>query len=112
MTYSPIPYENGCEKELQKISENTLQMLRVEHGLDIKNATAAYTVTTAFLTQIAEYLHNHNNKKIEIGSLISFSTMNRESDSGEKAGNIVVVVELGEQFKLGCKDDGSTEDDE
>jgi hypothetical protein len=72
----------------------------------------AYIVAEAFLTEIAEYLRSHPSEQVEISSLIKFMSCESTSENGEKAGNIVPMVELGEKFKLGIKNDSLTEEEE
>jgi hypothetical protein len=110
--FVPAEYSSSCEKALEEISSRAKVRLFEEHKVDLKFDQVVYTTAEVFLQEIAAYLRRHPNEEIEISSLLKFRTVKNESESGEKAGNIVPSVELGERFKLGVKNDEATEEDE
>ena len=112
MSFKANSYPSNCEKELQKICNSAKIRLKEENSLDIRSEEVAYTVTSVVLEEIATFLRANPDTVIEISSLLRFSTQKGESDSGEKGGNIVPVVEVGEKFKLGVKNDDDTEEDD
>ena len=110
--YTPVAYTSSCEKALTEISNRALQQANAEHGVWLKFDSVVYTAASCFLEQCAAYLREHPDEEITIASLIKFRTTTAMSETGEKAGNIVPVAELGERFKLGVKNDNATEEEE
>ena len=110
--YTPASYTASCEKALAEISNRALQRANAEHGVFLKFDSVVYTAASCFLEECAAYLREHPDEEITISSLIKFRTVKSESETGEKAGNIVPVAELGERFKLGVKNDNATEEEE
>ena len=112
MAFKPLEYTPSCEKALENISNRAVVRIKEENGINLRNEVVAYTAAHVMLEEIAAYLRAHPEEEIAIGSLIKFRTAESTSDTGEKAGNIVPVVELGEKFKLGVKNDALTEEEE
>jgi hypothetical protein len=110
--FIPSEYNSSCERALEEISNRTLLRLKEENKINLRKEIVAYTTTEVFLDEVAGYLRRHPDEEISISSLIKFRTAESTSETGEKAGNIVPVVELGEKFKLGVKNDALTEEEE
>ena len=112
MSFKPAEYPSHCEKELEVIAEAALVRLKEDHFVDLRKGEVVYTAAEVLLEEIAQYLKGHPDATIEIASLLKFSIVKNESDTGEKSGNIVPLVEIGEKFKLGVKNDDATEEDD
>lgn len=111
-TYMPEEYTDSSAKELDKICEDAMAVVWHENNLDVRDRTVIYTCAVRFVEAVAKYLSTHPDSEIDMSSLLKFSVGNREDDKGEKAGNIVPVVECGERIKLLIKNDDVTEGDE
>ena len=92
--FTAVRYTTGYEKVLERISSNTFIELDERRGLNLQKPEVAYTITVVFLQEIAEYLKLHPDSVVDIHDIIRFGTENRESDGGEKEGNITPWVEL------------------
>ena len=110
--YTPEEYTESSAKALEDIAERARAALKKENYLDVQFGSVVYSCTVKFLETLAQYLAENPEDAIDISSLLKFSVENREDKKAEKAGNIVPVVEVGERFKLACKNDNSTEEDE
>lgn len=103
-------------KFLEKVDSAAYERLKSnECNLDIGLPNVAYTTTIVYLEELSRQLKEEVEATgrpiaVSLGSLMTISIDNRESDTGEKAGNLVPTVELGEMFKLGIKNDASTEE--
>lgn len=102
---------------IESISSDAMQRILVENKLDVADQSVVYTVAMAFLECAAEKLHelceaNPNAKgvKIQMDSVLELGCTVVESETGEKAGNLVPYIVPGETFKLGVKNDVSTEE--
>ena len=110
--YIPEEFTEASAKELDKICDQTVTACLSENSLDLHDKTVVYTTVVRFLERCAVYISEHPDAKIDISSLIKISAENRADKKGEKAGNIVPMIEVGEKFKLAIKDDASTEEQE
>ena len=110
--FRPIPYTGKSEKEMIKISTAACERVLAECNANLREHRVVYTVAHVFLEEVARFLREHPDAKLQMGSLMTFSTNVSTGDDSEKAGNIVPVIELGEQFKLGVKNDAETESDD
>jgi hypothetical protein len=110
--YIPEEFTEASAKELDKICDQTVTACLSENCLDLHDKTVVYTTVVRFLERCAQYIGEHPDAKIDISSLIKISAENRADKKGEKAGNIVPMIEVGEKFKLAIKDDASTEEAE
>lgn len=107
--FVPEELAESCSKELDAINDRTMTRLFHENNLDVADKSVVYTVATKFLEETAKYLGEHPDVIIDISSLLIMSVENRPDDSGEKAGNIVPLITVGERFKLAVKNDDATE---
>ena len=96
--FTPIAYTGSCEKALTEISNRALQQLQAECTIWLKFDTVVYTAVSSFTEQCAVYLREHPEEAIPVDALVKFMTVKSESETGEKAGNIVPVAEIGEEF--------------
>ena len=94
MGYTPVKFTAGFEKALETIASNTMIDLDHKRGINLQQPDVAYTITVVFLQEIADYLRTHADSVIDLQNIIRFGTEMRESDDGEKEGNIVPWVEL------------------
>jgi len=96
--------------------EQIYQKISNEYQLNIVQPEVASTVVLVWLEEFAKHLaaetEANGNKPVEVvlDSIMTIGTTIRESEEGEKEGNLVPFVTLGEVFKLGAKNDVSTED--
>jgi hypothetical protein len=110
-TYIPEEFTANSEKMLKEICDNAMSRLYHENNLDIRDSSVAWTVWVKVTEEIAKTMGAHPEELIDAASLLRFSVQNRPDEKGEKAGNIVPLVEPGERFKLAVKDDEATEDE-
>jgi hypothetical protein len=110
--FVPIPYNASSEKAMDEISNRTRIRLLEENKLDLKFDEVVNTVLVTSIKEIAAYLKRNPDTEIDISSLLKFGTHSSDSETGEKAGNIVPYVEIGEVFKLGVKNDDATEEED
>jgi hypothetical protein len=110
-TYIPEEFTAGSEKILKEICENAMTRLYHENNLDIRDASVGWSVWVKMTEEFAKAMGNHPEELIDAASLLRFSVQNRPDEKGEKAGNIVPLIEPGERFKLGVKNDEATEDE-
>lgn len=94
MGFTPIRYTVGHEKVLETIATNAFIDLDQNHKLNLHRPDVAYTITVAFLQECAEYIKLHPDTIIDIHDIIRLGTEVRESEEGEKEGNITPWVEL------------------
>ena len=111
-TFMPEEYTDSSAKELNKICEAAMTAAYHENNLDVRDPSVVYTCTVRFIEALAKYLAKNPDVEIDVSSLLKFSVGNREDELGEKAGNIVPVVECGERIKLLIKNDDATEGSE
>jgi hypothetical protein len=109
--FIPEEFTAGSEKILKEASTEAMTRLFHENNLDIRDPSVAYTVWVKQTEEIAKAMGRHPEEIIDTSSLLRFSVQNRPDDKGEKAGNIVPLIEPGERFKLCVKNDDATEDE-
>ena len=113
MSYIPCEVVSESKEATQEITEKAAVIAKEECGIDLEGRSSiVYDLTEIFFRCATEYLRNHNQSIINIGNYIRLSTVEDKTDGGEKDGNIVPVVEIGEKMKLGVKNDADTEEDE
>lgn len=100
---------------IENVIVNTGRKLDVDNNICISNPKVIYEVAMSFLEGLAAECANQvnaNEEAIEV-NLDNFMTLrieNRQSDTGDKAGNLIPVLEAGPRLKLIVKNDGLTED--
>lgn len=102
------------EKEITKIAENAMRVLKDEHSITISHGAAIPTVAYAFLREAVAYLNNNKtlggDTEINLFQLMDIGISHRENEDGEKEGNFTPYINPGQEFKLLVKDDGETEE--
>ena len=96
--YIPEEYTENCAKQLDFICDQAFNACLNINGLDLTDKTVLYSCSIKFLEKAAKYIGIHPETVLDIGGLLEFSVENREDDKGEKAGNIVPVVKIGDKF--------------
>ena len=92
--YIPEEYSESCSNQLDSICTNAYYNTLNYNGLDINDKTVLYSATIKFLEKAASYIGKNPEDVIKIANLIEISVANRADDVGEKAGNIVPVVNI------------------
>lgn len=103
------------KEAFDKINKAARARLSAENNLDIGEDIVGYTVALTYLEEVAHYLRNESEAtgkpvSLQMDGVLTFGTNTVESETGEKSGNLVPYVTLGELFKLGVKNDASTEE--
>lgn len=99
--FLPPEYPESCAEELHKICEITRVKLDTDNNLSLQTHDIVYLAITAFLEEIALYLKENPDVVIDVSSFHKYSVSKGEPQ-----------IEIGERFKVGCKNDDSTEEDE
>ena len=99
--YVHAEYPKECSKDIEKICEKAKVRLSVEHHLNLEYPDIIYQDMVTYLEEIAMYMKEHPDDVIDLGSFYKFSVSKG-----------VPQIELGERFKLACKNDDSTEEDD
>lgn len=114
-TYQPRHFSEETAKILGIICKNSLNRLKSsEFGIDIIEPEVAYTIATVFFEEAFRELANeaHRNggeARLKIYELMTIGVDLRESDNGEKSGNMNIIMIPGAICKQLIKDDGFTE---
>lgn len=100
---------------IDRINQSTFEKLKAENNLNIGDKNVAYTVAVSFFEEVARYIKDESEATgkpvvVQLDGLCTIGTSTVESETGEKAGNLVPYISLGEFFKLGVKNDTSTEE--
>ena len=96
--YIPEEYTESCANQLDNIAQDAYYMALNYNGIDMSDKTVIYSAAIKFLEKAASYIGKNPEDVLNINNLITLSVTNREDDKGEKAGNIVPVVEVGSDF--------------
>ena len=117
MGFRPRQVQKESRDFVKAVDTATVAHLRSkEYNLNIVQPEVASTVVLVWLEEFAKHLASeteaNGNKPVEVvlDSIMTLGTTIRDSEEGEKEGNLVPFVTLGEVFKLGAKNDTSTED--
>lgn len=117
MGFRPRQVQKESRDFVKAVDTATVAHLRSkEYNLNIVQPEVASTVVLVWLEEFAKHLaaetEANGNKPVEVvlDSIMTLGTTIRDSEEGEKEGNLVPFVTLGEVFKLGAKNDTSTED--
>lgn len=117
MGFRPRQVQKESRDFVKAVDTATVAHLRSkEYNLNIVQPEVASTVVLVWLEEFAKQLaaetESNGNKPVEVvlDSIMTLGTTIRDSEEGEKEGNLVPFVTLGEVFKLGAKNDTSTED--
>ena len=92
--FVPAEFTASCEKALEEIANRARVRLFEESKIDVKFGEVLYTAGVGYIQETAAYLRRHPDEVVNIYNLVQFSTVRVESETGEKAGNIVPKVEL------------------
>ena len=114
MSNTYLPYPSQHEDEYNKIMKDVCAALYDEFRLKFTDQRIPYAITVITLKVMAEHLGqqakiNGGNAKLELHKFGEMAVVNRESDDGEKSGNLVPMFIPGETFKMAVKDDADTE---
>ena len=112
--YNPMKFTDSSKKILMEASKNTLIRLKSkEFGIWIHDEKAPFTISVVFLEEVARVLATeakvNGDVSAEIAKFMTMSIVNRESENGEKEGNLVPKIEAGPTFKQMVKNDDQTE---
>lgn len=102
-------------KLVEEAMANSSERLDRENNIQIKSVPGVYTILMIGMEEIiksAAKLANDSKEVVEVNldSLMTIKIENRESENGDKEGNIIPSVECGPTFKLLVKNDALTED--
>lgn len=103
--YKTISYVHGTKDAMNEIGDNTSQFLDETMGLNLgcdNDGEVFFTISSVFCSQIFKYLAENTDKKVSVGSIMSFYADIAETDDGEKTGNIVPAAEFGNNDSIGA----------
>ena len=109
--YIPEEFTANSEKILKEVCENAMSRLFHENNLDVRDPSVPWSCWVKVTEELAKAMGKYPDELIDCASLMRCSVQNRPDEKGEKAGNIVPLIEPGERFKLGVKNDEATEDE-
>ena len=113
--YRPRKINDQSKEILEPALKNASDRLSSdEFGIMLHDLEGIYTITTVFLEEMVRVLANAAEKnggeaRIILHTFGTFGVKYRQSDDGEKAGNLTAYSEAGPDFKQAIKNDGLTE---
>ena len=106
VNFTPEPYPEECESQLNKICEDVHQaLIPAPYNTDVVLPTVVYTIVVAFLDELARVLGENKDSVIHLDTYHIFST-------AEFEGKVLPHIECGETFKVNIKDDDVTENED
>lgn len=116
MDYTPLKFNEANEALLEEACKNAAIRLDRKNGIVIGEPDAIYAISVTFLEEVMKALSRKFNNtgsdaSVEIHRFMTITLTNRESDEGEKDGNIVPVLSAGDSCKQLAKNDAETEKD-
>jgi hypothetical protein len=106
VNFTPEPYPEECEDQLNRICEDVHQaLIPAPYNTDVVLPSVVYTIVVAFLDELARVLGENKDSVIHLDTYHIFST-------SEFEGKVLPHIECGETFKVNIKDDDVTENED